>query len=591
MTIQQAIDQATELHRAGRLQDAERIYRRILAIDPNVPDVLQLLGILISQLGRHEAAVDLIRKAISLNPNAAIYHGNLGLALDKLGRLEEAAASFQTALDLGSADPNVLTNFSSNLRKRKKLEPAIALARRALELSPDFPEGRNNLAIALFDAGRIDEAIEQYRLALDLLPDHSNAHNNLGNALLKKRLFDQAIAEFQTAISQQPDYFEAMMNLGVSYHALGETNRAIREFRQSLALQPEFYEAHLNLGQALCDLHDFDGAIAAFRHAIALRPDNPDAHFHLSGVLLLTGNFSDGWREYEWRLLKSEIGFSESQYPKPRWTGQDLAGKRILLHCEQGAGDVIQFCRLCSLLTQRGAHTILACPPQLFRLLRSLTGVSQLITHTPAPTEYDYHCYLLSLPLLLGLRIETIPANVPYLHPEAALVEHWRTRFAHLGNRKKIGLAWAGNPMHTNDHNRSIPLAAFAPLAELRDTAFVSLQKDDPLKQSPPPGLELIDHTSELSDYADTAALIANLDLVITVDTSVAHLAGAMNKPVWTLLPFHPDLRWLLNRPDSPWYPSMRLFRQSRPADWQTPIRTITDGLRAFTEINAIQPP
>jgi len=395
-------------------------------------------------------------------------------------------------------------------------------------------------------------------------------------------MFQQAIAEFQDAISLRPDYFEAMMNLGVACQALGETDRSIQAYRQSLALRPDFYEAHLNLGQALCDLRDFPGAIAEFRKAIALRPDDPDAHFHLSGVLLLTGNFSDGWREYEWRLLKPGIGFSESQFAKPRWTGQDLAGKHIFLHSEQGAGDFIQFCRLAPLLTKRGAHIILGCPRQLFRLLHSLSGISELATQSPPADQYDFRCYLLSLPLLLGLTLANIPANIPYLHAEPALCANWQSRLASLGARKKIGLAWAGNPRHTNDHNRSIPLASFSPLSELHNVAFISLQKDDSRNQPPPPGLELIDFTADLSDYADTAALITNLDLVISADTSVAHLAGAMGKPVWTLLPSHPDLRWLLDRPDSPWYPTMRLFRQPAPGDWQTPIGAIADALRSF---------
>ena len=488
MTLQQSIDRATELHRAGHLQEAERMYRQILAIDANIPDVLQLLGIVSSQLGRHEAAVELIRKAIAINPRAAVYHGNLGLALDKLGRLEEATVSFQSAVDLGSSDPNIFSNFADTLRKRGNLEASIAQSRRALALDPNLPEGRNNLGIALFDAGRIDEAIEQYRIALRLRPQYAEAYNNLGNALLKKRLFLEAISEFQNALRLRPDYPDALMNMGVALHALGETDRSVEAYRRSLALRPDFYEALINLGQALCDSRQFDGAIDAFRNAIAVRPDDPAAHFHLSGVLLLTGDFSDGWREYEWRLLKPEIGHSDSKFARPRWTGQNPAGKRIFLHSEQGAGDFIQFCRLCPFLTQRGAQTILGCPPQLFRLLHNLAGVSQLTTHAPAADGYDYHCYLLSLPLLLGLKLETIPASVPYLHAEPALLECWRTRLASLGDRKKIGLAWAGNPKHTNDHNRSIPLASFAPLAQIHGAAFVSLQKDDSGKQPAPWG-------------------------------------------------------------------------------------------------------
>jgi tetratricopeptide (TPR) repeat protein len=594
MTIQQTIDDAATLHRAGRLPEAERRYRQVLAIQPDNADALHLLGVLSSQQGREEIAVDLIRRAIARDPGQPMYHGNLGLALSRLSRLDEAIACFEKALTLGSRDPNVLNNYADALRKAGNFDRALPIFRRAIAMDPRLADPHNNLGIAFADLGRIDEALASYRAALRLNPRFAEAHNNLGNALLKKRLFDEAILEFEQALAIRPDYPEAMMNLGTALKVRNQNDRAIDLFRRALKLRPDFFEALLNYGQALCDSHQFDQAIAAFRKAIALRPDDPAAHFHLSGVLLLTGNFSDGWREYEWRLLKPDFGIASTQFPHPRWTGQDLAGKRILLHAEQGAGDTIQFSRLAALLAQRGAQTILACPPPLLRLLRSLDGVSHLITNTQTAADFDYHCYLLSLPLLLGLNLQTIPANVPYLHAQPDSAEHWRSRLLPLGNRKKIGLVWAGNPNHSNDHNRSIPLSAFAPLAEIPGVSFISLQKSDVQKSDPrksdpanplgPPGFELIDHTAEIFDYADTAALIANLDLVIAADTSTAHLAGALAKPVWTLLPFYPDLRWLLDRSDSPWYPTMRLFRQPRPGDWQTPIRQVAAALGNFVK-------
>jgi tetratricopeptide (TPR) repeat protein len=583
-TIQQNIDAAAQLHRAGQLAEAERRYRQVLAVQPDNPDALHLLGVLRSQQGREEVAADLIRRAIARNPGQPMYHGNLGLALSRLDRLDEAIACFEKALALGSRDPNVLNNYADALRKAQNPDRALPIFRQAIAMDPLLAEPHNNLGIALADLGRTDEAVASYRQAIGLNPRFAEAHNNLGNALLKKRLFDEAILEFEQALAARPDYPEAMMNLGAALKAINQDDRAVDLFRRALKLRPDFFEALLNYGQALCDSRHFDEAIAAFRKAIALRPDDPAAHFHLSGVLLLTGNFSDGWREYEWRLLKPDFGIAKTRFPRPRWTGQDLAGKRILLHAEQGAGDIIQFCRLATPLAQRGAQTILACPPTLLRLLRTLDGISHLITDTQTAPDFDYHCYLLSLPLLFGLNLQTIPARVPYLHPQPDSAEHWRSRLMPLGNRKKIGLVWAGNPNHSNDHNRSIPASAFAPLSEIPGVSLISLQKVEGANPPPPPGFELIDHTAEIFDYADTAALIANLDLVIAADTSVAHLAGALAKPVWTLLPFHPDLRWMLDRSDSPWYPTMRLFRQPRPSDWQTPIRQIADALGAFVK-------
>jgi ADP-heptose:LPS heptosyltransferase len=259
-----------------------------------------------------------------------------------------------------------------------------------------------------------------------------------------------------------------------------------------------------------------------------------------------------------------------------------LNGKRILIHSEQGAGDLIQFSRLSKTLADRGAHVILGCPLTVHRLFRTLKGPAELVCEATDKMQFDYHCYLLSLPLILKLKLDTIPAEVPYLFADPAIVEEWRSRLAPLGNRKKIGLVWGGNPMHTNDHNRSIPLPLFAPLAEIKDAAFISIQKGEPAKQKPPAGLELIDHTTDLIDYADTAGLIANLDLVISADTSVAHLAGALGKPVWTLLPHHPDLRWLLDRPDTPWYPTMRLFRQKSAGDWGDLMQRVATALNAL---------
>jgi tetratricopeptide (TPR) repeat protein len=580
MTIQQTMDAAMQLHRAGRFPEAERHYRQVLAIQPNNADALHLLGVLTSQLGREETAIELIRRAISLDPNQSVYHGNLGRALDRMGRMDEANACFEKALELGSLDPNILNNYGDVLRKMGNIQRALVMFRQALDADPRLAEAHNNMGIALAAAGRGDEAIDAYRNAIRLKPEFSEAHNNLGNGLQGRKRFDEAIVAFEQALASRPDYPDALMNLGVALHARNQTDRAIDLFRRSLALRPDFFEALINYGQALCDMRQFDGAIAAFRKAIALRPDDPAPHFHLSGVLLLTGNFSDGWREYEWRLLKPDFGISPGKFVQPRWTGQDLPGKRVVLHAEQGAGDVIQFCRLVRILAERGAQTILGAPPELLRLLRTLGGVSHLITNTQPTPDFDYHCYLLSLPLLLELRLQTIPANVPYLHADGALAAHWRARLSPLASGKKIGLVWAGNPKHTNDHNRSIPLAAFAPLAKIPGISFISLQKGQLATQPRAPGLQLIDCTAEISDYADTAALIANLDLVISADTSVAHLAGAMAKPVWTLLPFHPDLRWLLDRTDSPWYPTMRLFRQPRPGDWESVIRDVAQSLQ-----------
>jgi tetratricopeptide (TPR) repeat protein len=573
------IDAGVQLHRAGRLADAERYYRQVLAVDAENPDALHLLGILSSQVGREEMAEGLIRRAIARNPNHPVYHGNLGLTLRRLGKLDEAIAAFEKSLSFGTNDANVLSNFGDALRCTGNLPRAISLFRQAMNIDPNLADPHNNIGIALADLGRFDDAIAEYKIAIHLNPRDPQPYNNLGNALLKKRLIDQAIGVFEEALKIRGDYADAMMNLAVALRVKNQNDRAMKLLERSLQIRPNFFEALLNYGQALCDLHRFKEAIQIFRKAIDLKPEDPAAHFHLSGVLLLTGDFDEGWREYEWRVLRPDRQYTKFSPGKPAWTGDNPAGKRILIYAEQGAGDTIQFCRLLATLSQRGAQTILVSPPQLLRLLRSVDGVGHLITNTQHWTEFDCQCYLLSLPLLLRIKPKEIPAQVPYLHAEPELVDLWRNRLGPLGSQKKIGLVWAGNPDHSNDHNRSIPLSKFAPLAGIPGVSFISLQKGHVAGQTPPAGMELIDHTAELTDYAHTAGLIANLDMVISADTSVAHLAGAMGKPVWTLLPFYPDLRWMLNRSDTPWYPTMRLFRQTHTDDWDTPIRAVAQLL------------
>jgi tetratricopeptide (TPR) repeat protein len=583
MNTQQLLEQAADLHRAGRLADAERTYRQVLSADPNNADALHLLGVLNGQLGRSDAAAQFICRAIAINPNVAVFHGNLGLTLDRMGRIEEALQSFEKALALGSTEPNILNNYADALRKKGSLELSIATFRSLLTKHPNFPDALNNLGIALVATNEVDEAIAQYRLAIRANPQFAEAHNNLGNALMKRRDFETAVTEFQRALVIRPEYPDAMMNMGIALKDLNRHDDAMNLFQRALRLRPNFFEAHLNLGQALCDIHDLDGAIAEFKKAIYLRPDDPAPHFHLSGALLLKGDFAAGWKEYEWRLLKTDFPFANLHFSQPRWSGEDLNGKRIYLHAEQGAGDLIQYCRLISLLTGRGAQTILGSPPHMLRLLRTLEGVSQITTEVPGKSEADYHCWLLSLPLMLGMRLENIPTQVPYLRADSALADQWRTRLADLPAGKKIGLCWAGNPQHSNDHNRSISISQFAQVAEIPNVNLISVQKGNTGGEPRPAGLKLADYTGEISDYADTAALIANLDLVISADTSVAHLAGALGKPTWTLLPFHPDLRWLLNRSDSPWYPTMRLFRQPKPRDWQSVIHAVGEGIRQLS--------
>lgn len=424
------------------------------------------------------------------------------------------------------------------------------LIHQALRINPNFPEACYNLGVVLERQGQLDQAITAFQQAITLKPDYAQAHNNLGNALCSQGRLDEAIAAC----------------------------------RQATILQPNFAEAHCDLGSALHEKGDRAAAIAAYRRALACNANLPEAHYNLAQLLLLQGDFAPGWTEQEWRGLSKNFPSRRQNFPQPQWDGSALAGRTILLHLEQGYGDVLQFVRYVPMVAARGGTVILACVPELRRLLKDTPGVMRwLMDGEPLPT-FDVHCPLLSLPLAFGTSLQNIPQTVPYLHADAQDTARWREVLAADTQAFKVGLVWAGRPTHINDRNRSLSLNALAPLAQVPGVSFYSLQKGPASQQAltPPPGLSLIDHTAELKDFADTASLIANLDLVISVDTAVVHLAGAMAKPVWTLLPSMPDWRWLLDRDDSPWYPTMRLFRQSSRGDWAGVITQVTQALAAL---------
>lgn len=615
LTISQAFDRAFQHHQAGRLREAEQLYRDILTQEPQHADALHLLGVVAYQVGQNEVAVGLIRQAIALNSNRPEVYCNLGNALKNKGQLEEAIAAYREAIARNPGFVVALYNLANALRDQGQLSEAIAVFRRVVALSPGLAEAHNNLGLVLMERGELDEAIAAlrqtialnsqlprvhvnlgialrnrgqleeavtaYRQAITLHPGDAEAHNNLGNVLKDQGQFNQAIAAYEQAISLQPHYAEAHSNLGVVLSEVGRLEEAIVSYGQAIALKPEYPGAHNNLANALNHIGRLDEAIAAYRQAIALQPTFSEAHFNLALLLLLQGDYREGWMEHEWRWQCKEFTSPRRNFSQPQWDGSDLTNRTILLHAEQGFGDALHFIRYIPLVAARGGKVIIECRPELIGLLRRTPGLGECLVVGEVPPAFDVHCPFLSLPLAFGTTLANIPATVPYVHADPASVEHWRKKLAGDLKRLKVGVVWAGNRTHLNDRNRSISLATLAPLAQGQgDISFYSLQKGDGAGEAKDfRGLKLIDHTDDLHDFADTAALIANLDLVISVDTAVVHLAGAMGKPVWTLLPFAPDWRWLLGRSDSPWYPSMRLFRQSRRGDWDSVVRQVVEAL------------
>jgi tetratricopeptide (TPR) repeat protein len=513
------------------------------------------LGVCLGQSGRRTEAVTAFREALRLEPNFAQAHHNLGVALAQLGDSDRAVASF----------------------------------RQALRLRPDYPEAQYNLANTLGGMGRQAESVESYRQAIRCKPDYAEALCNLGLALCEsgqpRELGDwatlgEAVIILRQAARLRPDYVEAHNNLGLALAALGRFDEAVASYEQGLRLMPGHAQTHANLGSAFKEQGRLDEAAACYEQALRLDPESASAHWNLSLTWLQMGDYERGWREYEWRWRRK--GSTMRPFRQPLWDGSPLAGRTILLHSEQGLGDTIQFVRYAAVVQQRGGRVVLECPGLLLPLFARVPGVDQLVAEGTALPAFDVHAPLMSLPRLVGTTLATVPAEIPYLTADPRLVETWRRRLESIDGFK-IGICWQGNPHHKWDRHRSIPLAQFASLAALPGVRLISIQKTHGTEQIAASRLPITNFSDDLDRsgaFTDTAAIIRNLDLVITTDTAIAHLAGALGAPVWLLLSSIVDWRWMLKREDTPWYPTMRLFRQPTLGDWDGVFERLTSELR-----------
>jgi tetratricopeptide (TPR) repeat protein len=603
------------LSQTGRADEAETLLRRAVYLRPGVAAAQSNLGNLLRERNRPGEALPHLRRAVEADPKMAAAHQNLGVVLNQLGESDEAEQCFRRALALQPNFPEGLNSLGNALRSAEKLdesercyreaialrsnyseahtglgatlnalhryEESLASCRRAVALKRDYPEARNNLAMALLSQKSYHEAEAQVREALRLRSGYVDAQRNLGSVLSGMRRYDEALVEYKKALELDPKTAGIWMDLGSVQRHLRRFDEAKFSCRRAIELNPTAPMEYYNLGVVHLDLCEIEQAIACFRRAVEVKPSAPLPHWGLALALLVDGQYIEGWREYEWRWECTDIFAPRPKFAQPAWAGDDPTGKRILVYPEQGLGDAIQFARYAPLLSRLGANVTVQCAPSTKRLFATLPGVKAIHCEPEKLPEFDAHCPLLSLPMMLKTTVEAVPAEVPYLFADPDRVAVWERKLAAIPGKLKLGIAWAGNPEHQRDQDRSCGLALLAPLGQIADVALISLQKGPAAAQAatPPPGLMVHDFTAELSDFAETAALIASLDLVIAVDTSVAHLAGALGKPVWTLLAFAPDWRWLLNRTDSPWYPTMRLFRQSVPGDWSAPIQSVSTGL------------
>ena len=559
---------AAQQHANGRLADAERTYREALVLAPDHAGSLHGLGVLYLQLGRSELAVANIGRAVQLRPQQPRFNLDLGRALRARGHLEEARAALHVACLLAPGDAAAHLELATALAMLGRTEDALDGYRAALRLGPDAPGGWAGMGLLLHRIGELEDAEIAFRRLLELRPDDAAARALLGAVLLDRGAFKAAAALLQDALRQAPEDAEIASNLGLALQGLGELPLSIEVFRLALRRQPDHAAIRTNLAGALRDAGLVTEAEAELREILQRDPQHPAARFNMATLQLGAGDFAAGWPGFEARLELP--GRPQRGFDQPRWTGQSMRDGTVLLHAEQGFGDTIQFCRYAARVAQR-ARVILEVPEPLVRLLRSLP-VAEVVARGAALPAFDEHCPLPSLPMVFATSLQTIPAGIPYLSAPAA--PDWEKRLGELRGLR-VGLCWAGSGGYSHDRWRSLTPASLAVLAGVPDVTFISLQKGAP--ELPP--LDIRDWTGELADFADTAALVACLDLVISVDTAIAHLAGALGRPVWLLNRFDADWRWLRDRDDSPWYPTLRQFRHAAPGDWAGVLHRVRAAL------------
>ncbi len=542
--------EAASLREAGRLDEAIARYREVLTLSPGHARTLFRLANTLRTKGDAAGAEQFFRSALAADPTLDAAAVNFADFLDNAGRLDEAIAALDAVMKRGTALAEVPNNLAIYLSRRFRHAEAEAAYRRLVELRPDDPQAISALGACIQEQGRPEESIEVFYRALAL----------------------------------RPDFPDALANLAMALIAVGRFDAAEAACRRALAVDPLHGDATNSLGFVLRERGILDGAIGIWRALLARLPDHAGAQSNLALALLTHGEYEEGWRRYEWRFRNEAMAPALREYPQPLWDGSALSGRCILLDAEQGVGDAIQFLRYATPLAAQGTRVIVEAPRRLHRLLRTVPGIAALIDPKDPRPAFDVHAPLMSLPHLCGTTLETVPATVPYLAAEPVLVASWRARLATLP-RPWIGLCWQGNPNHRGDRWRSLKLAALLPLAQRTGGSFVSLQKGRGSEQVAGAGFgaRLVDWTAETDAgedaLIDTAAVMASLDLVISVDTAIGHLSGALARPTALLLAFVSDFRWLIDRADSSWYPTLLLYRQAARADWAPVVAALGASL------------
>jgi tetratricopeptide (TPR) repeat protein len=609
------LSEAVKLHQSGAMAPARALYRQVLEAAPGHSDALHLLGVLSAQVSDFKQSVDLIGKAIKIRPDPR-YYSNRGIAYKALNNLSRAVASYDRAIELDSGFVEAYSNRGNALQRayemqsgdshskragsirtklalaysnrggvlsgQSLLNEALASYDKAIALRPDFSSAWSNRGAVLLDLGRVVDAIDSCDTAIAHDKSNAEAWSNRGLALQSLRLFEQALKSFDEAVGLSPRYVEAWSNRGIALHHLNRMNEALACFDNAIALDADHAEAFCNKGISLAAMNQPQQAIECYDQAIRLNPKSASAHFNKALALLVMGDFEKGWKLYEWRWRLKNA--HPPEFDQPMWLGaESLRDCTVLLHGEQGLGDVIQMSRFAKLVAASGARVTMQVPATLTGLIARVDGVTEALASPSVPENFDFHVPIMSLPFVFKTRLNTVPAEQAYIKADPKRVTQWAKR---LGEKRlpRVGVVWSGDPAHPNDHNRSIPFKEFIRFMPA-DFSYVCLQRElrktDPRALVDTQGVQFFGDSIET--FSDTAALCDLMDLVITVDTSVGHLAGAMGRPTWLLLPYAPDFRWLLDRSDTPWYPTVKLFRQQSAGGWSEVLGAIKSSLACMS--------
>jgi tetratricopeptide (TPR) repeat protein len=551
LTVSELLNQAVRSYQVGHLDEAEGLCRAILRVDANHVEALYLLGVVQSRLGRSKEALVSYDRVLAIKPDYA----------------------------------QVLTNRGAALWDLKRFEDALASHDKALAIKPDFAEALSNRGVTLQDLERFEDALVSYDKALAIKPDFAEALNGRGITLQGLKRFEDALVSYDKALAIKPDFAWALYNRGNTLRELKRLEDALASYDKALAIKPDYAEALNNRGIILQDLKRFDEAMASYDQAIALKPNNAGGLLNRGLCKLLLGHYQEGWQDYEWRWGTRSFLDKRPKINAATWEGEDLAGRRLIVFSEQGLGDTIQFARFLPQLLQRKANVTFLTQAKLVRVLRPLIGDIDVVSATDDQDAFDFQCALMGLPLRFNTELDTIPAKTPYLSAEPDRAARWKERIGALGF--KIGIGWQGNP-NGQDNHKDIPLEEFIPLTRIPQVRLISLQYKDGVDQLArlPADVKIEtlgdDFDSGPDAFIDTAAVMANLDLIISSCTSIPHLAGALGRPTWIVLKHVPDWRWLLDREDSPWYPTMRLFRQPERDDWTSVFSKMERELRSL---------